>query len=166
VRVGGVEKGNPRACGKHYLQSAGLRRPFILSFIPSPTIFQPGSISFPRSSCHPRPSRLLVVLSPDKVWRRSSQATSYHRRSARLSLTHLSPVLPSADKTFICRSSAASAKPEFKPRVKDKSKFKKKGAGAGEGAYRDRAAERRTGGKSDFAEAEKLLEVSFDDARS
>jgi hypothetical protein len=54
---------------------------------------------------------------------------------------------------------STSAKPEFKPRVsKDKAKFKKKAAE--DSAYRDRAAERRTGGPNDFAEAEKLLEVS------
>jgi hypothetical protein len=52
---------------------------------------------------------------------------------------------------------------DFKPRAqKDKSKYKKQALEAAEkkGQYRDRAAERRTGGPSDFAEAEKLLQVS------
>lgn len=53
---------------------------------------------------------------------------------------------------------SAAPKPDFKPRVqKDKSKFKKKPT---DDTYRDRAAERRTGGPNDFADAEKLLEVS------
>ncbi|ORY70628.1 hypothetical protein BCR35DRAFT_322216 [Leucosporidium creatinivorum] len=55
------------------------------------------------------------------------------------------------------QDASTSSKPEFKPRVqKDKSKYKKKAAD--DSAYRDRAAERRTGGPNDFAEAEKLLE--------
>lgn len=54
---------------------------------------------------------------------------------------------------------SAAPKPDFKPRVqKDKSKYKKKPS---DDTYRDRAAERRTGGPNDFAEAEKLLEVSY-----
>lgn len=61
--------------------------------------------------------------------------------------------------TLLSHSASTSSKPEFKPRVqKDKSKYKKKAAD--DSAYRDRAAERRTGGPNDFAEAEKLLEVS------
>lgn len=49
-------------------------------------------------------------------------------------------------------------KPEFKPRAK---KFKKKDDGGAEadGAYRDRAAERRGGKDGDFSAAERLLEV-------
>lgn len=59
-------------------------------------------------------------------------------------------------------SSSTSAKSlDFKPRVQSKdknSKFKKKTAD--ESGYRDRAAERRVGKESDFAQAEKTLEVS------
>ncbi|SCV70373.1 BQ2448_1767 [Microbotryum intermedium] len=68
------------------------------------------------------------------------------------------------------RSAAATAprlndSTEFKPRnQKDKSKYKNKKGAAEEGnpnsasSYRDRAAERRTGARGDFADAEKLLE--------
>ncbi|KAK4698267.1 hypothetical protein P7C70_g8014, partial [Phenoliferia sp. Uapishka_3] len=48
-------------------------------------------------------------------------------------------------------------RPEFKPRANAK-KFKKKEGAADEGAYRDRAAERRDGKDGDFSAAEKLLE--------
>ncbi|SCZ87536.1 BZ3500_MvSof-1268-A1-R1_Chr2-2g05002 [Microbotryum saponariae] len=60
---------------------------------------------------------------------------------------------------------ASTSSTEFKPRnQKDKSKYKHKQAEADEAksssasAYRDRAAERRTGARHDFADAEKLLE--------
>ncbi|SGY14762.1 BQ5605_C013g07092 [Microbotryum silenes-dioicae] len=60
---------------------------------------------------------------------------------------------------------APTSSTEFKPRnQKDKSKYKHKQADADEAksssasTYRDRAAERRTGARHDFADAEKLLE--------
>lgn len=76
-----------------------------------------------------------------------------------MSLSSLSLIAELQLNAFFSYRASISVKPEFKPRVsKDKAKFKKKAAD--DSAYRDRAAERRTGGPNDFADAEKLLEVS------